>query len=75
MRTAVLGKIFMLIDIDLIPELLTECGIMPGQTQNLSQLGTFNKQRYWSYNNCASYYVIIIMTKNSYQSVRKICTG
>ena len=34
--TAVLGKMFMLIDIDLIPELLSECGIMPGRTENLA---------------------------------------
>ena len=33
--TAVLGKVFMLINIDLIPELLRECGITPGRTKNL----------------------------------------
>ena len=38
MLTAVLGKIVMLIDIDLIPELLSECGIMPGRTKNLAYL-------------------------------------
>ena len=30
MLTAVLGKVFMLIIIDLIPELLSGCGITPG---------------------------------------------
>ena len=34
--TAVLGKIFMLINIDLIPELSSECGITPGRTKNLA---------------------------------------
>ena len=32
--TAVLGKIFLLINIDLIPELLSECGVMPGGTRS-----------------------------------------
>ena len=31
-----MGKIFMLIDIGLIPELLSECGIMHGRTENLA---------------------------------------
>ena len=34
--TAVLGKIIMLINIDLIPELLSECGITPGRMKNLA---------------------------------------
>ena len=35
-RTAVLGKVFMIINIDLIPKLLSECGITPGRTKNLA---------------------------------------
>ena len=35
-RTAVLGKVFIIINIDLIPELLCECGITPGRTKNLA---------------------------------------
>ena len=34
-RTAVLGKVFMIINIDLIPELLNECGITLGEQRTL----------------------------------------
>ena len=31
----------------------------------------FSEQRYWSHNPCVTYYVVIIMTKSSYPSVRE----
>ena len=36
MDAAVLGKVFMIMNIDLIPELLSEYGITPGQMKNLA---------------------------------------
>ena len=69
----------MLINIDLIPEQLSECGITPGRTKNLaegshSSGGSANNVE-WAHNPCVTYYVVIMNTEGSSQSVREIdCT-
>ena len=56
----------MLFNIDLIPELLSNCGIMWSNGEPclvIAELGRFSSERYRSHDPCVMYYVVIIMTK------------